>query len=78
MRVDICSREDYTTQAALFEAFAQVGAYPEDDFEMEVPLPTGFMRFRVGTEILTVFSDAWNVDLEGSDEVVKRVLAAMA
>ena len=78
MRVDICPREDYPTQAALLEAFAQIGAYSEDDFEIEVPLPTGLLRFRVGSEFLTVFVDSWNVDLEGSDELVKQVLAALA
>ena len=77
MRVDLCPREDLATQAALLEAFGQVGAYPEDDFELEVPLPTGLLRFRVGTEFLTVFVDAWAVDLEGPDELVQRVLAAM-
>lgn len=77
MRADICPREDYPTQAALLEAFAQIGAYPEDDFEMEVPLPTGLLRFRVGTEFLTVFVDTWSVDLEGSDELVKQVLAVL-
>ncbi len=78
MRVDICVREDYETQAALLQAFAQIGAFPEDDFELEVPLPTGLLHFRIGTEIFTVFADAWNVDLEGPDELVKLVLASMA
>ncbi|MCE9567888.1 MAG: hypothetical protein K8U57_38300 [Planctomycetes bacterium] len=78
MRVDICPREDYATQAALLEAFAQLGAFPEDEFDMEVPLPTGLLRFRMGIDIFTVFVDAWDIDLEGSDELVKRVLAAMA
>jgi len=78
MRVDICSRDDYATQAAFLEALAQVGACPEDEFDMEVPFPTGLLRFRVGAEIFTVFVDAWNVDLHGSDELVKRVLASMA
>lgn len=78
MNVDICPREDYATQTALLEAFAQLGAYPEDDFEMEVPLPVGLLRFRAGTEVFTVFVDAWQVDLQGSDELVKQVLALLA
>jgi hypothetical protein len=77
MRTDICPREDYATQTALLEALGQIGAFPDDDFELEVPLPTGLLRFRVGTEFLTVFSDAWAVDLEGPDELVRRVLDAM-
>jgi hypothetical protein len=78
MRTDICPREDHATQAALLGALACVGAYPDDDFDLEVPLPTGLLRFRAGAEFLTVFVDAWAVDLEGPDELVRRVLAAMA
>lgn len=77
MRTDICPRDDYQTQSRFLEALAAVGAYPDDDYELEVPLPTGLMRFRVGTDILTVLVDAWAVDLEGPDELVRRVLAHM-
>jgi hypothetical protein len=76
MRTDICAREDIETQTALLEALGSVGAAPEDDLP-DVPLPTGLLRFRTGHEILTVFSDTWGVDLEGSDELVKRVVAEM-
>jgi hypothetical protein len=78
MHITICLRDDYATQAKLLQAFAVIGAYPEDEFDMEVPLPTGFLRFRVGTELFEVFSDAWVVDLQGSDELVKRMLAVLA
>ncbi len=78
MRTDVCPRDDYDTQAKLLEAFAAVGAYPDDDYELEVPLPTGLLRFRAGTEFLTVFVDPWAVDLEGPDELVKRVLAELS
>ena len=78
MRADICVREDYPAQAALLEAFAQIGAFPDEDFELEVPLPMGLLSFRVGTDILTVFVDAWGVDLEGPDALVQRVLAILA
>jgi hypothetical protein len=77
MRVDVCPREDYATQAALLEALATAGAHPDDDFDLEVPLPTGLLRFRAGAETLTVFADAWAVDLEGPDALVCRVLENM-
>ena len=76
MRTDICAREDNEAQTALLEALASVGASPEDDLP-DVPLPTGLLRFRAGHEVLTVFSDAWGVDLEGPDELVKHVVAEM-
>jgi hypothetical protein len=77
VRTDICAREDGATQTALLEALAAVGAVPEDDSLQEVPFPTGLSRFRVGVEGLTVFVDAWLVDLEGPDELVRRVLAEL-
>jgi hypothetical protein len=77
VRVDVCPREDYATQAALLEALAAAGAHPDDDFDLEVPLPTGLLRFRAGTDILTVLADAWAVDLEGPDGLVRRVLEGM-
>ena len=76
MRTDICAREDIEAQTALLVALGSVGASPEDDLP-DVPLPTGLLRFRAGHEVLTVFSDAWGVDLEGPDELVKHVVAEM-
>jgi hypothetical protein len=31
-------------------------------------------RLRIGDEELSVFSDAWSLDIEGSDSLVQRVL----
>lgn len=73
MRIDVCAREDYDTQTRLLEAFSRLGVFPDDDYELGVPLPTGLLRFRSGMELLTVFVDAWGVDLEGPDDLVRRV-----
>jgi hypothetical protein len=77
MRIDVCARDDYATQGAFLEALARVGAYPDEDFDLEVPLPSGFLQFRAGTEFLTVFADAWGVNLDGPDALVQRVLAEL-
>ena len=74
MRIDICAREDEVTQLTLLEVLTSIGAFSEDDSPLEVPFSTGLHRFRVGFEMLTVFVDTWIVDLEGPDELVKRVL----
>lgn len=74
MRTDVCVREDEATQTALLEALSSIGAAPEDDSALELPFPTGLSRFRVGFETLTVFVDAWAVDLGGPDELVDQVL----
>ncbi len=78
MRTDICPREDEATQAALFAALAELGASSDDDSPLEVPFSTGLHRFRAGFETLTVFVDAWLVDLEGPDELVRRVLQQLS
>lgn len=78
MRADICAREDFEAQTALLEALGTVGATPVDDVALDVPLPTGLLRFRTGDSALTIFGDAWGIDLEGPDDLVRRVLAAMA
>ena len=75
MRIDICANDDHETAAALLSALAAVGAVPEDaDFDDELPLGAGLHKFRAaGGELLTVYADAWGVDLEGPDELVTRV-----
>jgi hypothetical protein len=78
MRADICAREDVVTQTALLGALAAVGAGAEGDGGQYVPFPTGLSRFHVGFETLTVFADAWLVDLEGPDHLVRQVLQLMA
>ena len=77
MRIDICAREDVDTQAALLEALGEIGAMPEDDVSLEVPLPVGLHRFTSPDGPVTVFVDAWGVDLEGPDDLVRRVQAKM-
>jgi hypothetical protein len=76
-RVDICDREDHETAARLLEVIAELGGRAEDDAD-ELTVGTGLQRFRVGQDELTVFADAWGVDLAGPDEVVQRVLAGLA
>jgi hypothetical protein len=77
MRTDICAREDHDTQVDLLDALAAIGASPDDDAP-EVPFPTGLHRFHVGHQAMTVFVDTWLVDLEGPDELVRRVIEFMS
>jgi hypothetical protein len=77
MRTDICAREDVDTQAALLEALGSVGAAPDDDVSLEVPLPVGLHRFTSADGPVTVLVDAWGVDLEGPDDLVRRVQASL-
>ena len=81
MRVDICATEDDDTQAALLSALAAVGAVyeaPDALDSPDSPFGVGLHPFRTaGGERLTVYADAWGVDLEGPDELVNRVLAIL-
>lgn len=80
MRVDVCTTEDADTQAALLAALGEVGATPDDPDRAEYEgFGSGLHRFRTAAgEVLTVYADAWGVDLEGPDAVVNRVLAILA
>ena len=71
MRVEICASDDYDTRDRLLAALAEIGAAGEGDGE---PLGVGLNRFRAGFDTLTVFIDAWLIDLDGPDEVVRRVV----
>jgi hypothetical protein len=71
MRADICASDDYDTRERLLTALSEIGASSENDGDS---LGIGLHRFRVGFETLTVFIDAWTVDLEGPDALVQQVL----
>jgi hypothetical protein len=79
MRVDVCAREDYDTLAALLAALEVVGARPVEPDADGAELGAGLHRFRTADgRPLTVFVDAWGVDLEGPDELVNRVTEHLA
>ena len=71
MRIDICASDDYATRERLVVALVELGAAPDDDGDA---LGVGLYRFRVGFDTLTVFIDAWQVDIEGPDALVQQVL----
>ncbi len=71
MRADICASDDYDTRERLLAALAAVGAAREGEWDA---LGVGLHHFRVGADTLSVFIDAWAVDLEGPDQLVRQVL----
>jgi hypothetical protein len=77
MRVDICESQAHETVAALLNALAAIGAQydaGESLDPMDGSLGVGLHRFRLGSRVLTVFVDAWGVDLEGPDDLANQVL----
>lgn len=71
MRADICASDDYAARDRLVGALIALGGQHEGDGEA---LGVGLHRFRLPTGALTVFIDAWCVDLDGPDELVRQVL----
>ncbi len=75
MRVDICDSDDHEMRNRLLAALHRIGAAAE---EGDLDFGVGLNRFRLDGEGLTVFMDAWGIDLAGPDGPVRRVLDAMA
>jgi hypothetical protein len=76
-RVDLCHSEDDDTKARLLEVIAELGGRSTHDRD-DAGLGAGVNRFVVGSDELTVYIDAWGVDLAGPDGLVRKVLATMA
>ena len=71
MRADICASDDYDTRDRLLAALGELGGAPDGDSEA---LGVGLHRFRFPAGELSVFIDAWSVDIEGPDALVRQVL----
>ena len=77
-RTDLCSADDHDTQAKLVEALRDLGFVADDTWHDDPALGVGLTHYRLGSAELTVFKDAWIVDLAGPEELVNRVLAVMS
>jgi hypothetical protein len=77
VRADVCSADDFDTQARLVEALRDLGFVADDTWHDELNLGVGVTRYRLGEQQLTVFKDAWLVDVAGPQELVEQVLAAL-
>jgi hypothetical protein len=77
LRADISAADDHDTQAKLVESLRALGFVADDTWHDDPTFGIGVTRYRLGEAELTVFKDAWVVDVAGPDELVNRVLAAM-
>lgn len=78
LRTDICASDDHDAQARLQAVLRELGVVADDTWHDEPGFGTGLTRYRLGGEELTVYKDAWAVDLAGPEELVNRVLAALS
>lgn len=71
-RIDVCASDDHDAIARLQAVLGELG-WVADDTWHDSPLGVGLTRFRRGADELTVFRDAWLVDVAGSDAAVNEV-----
>ncbi len=75
MRIDLCASDDHETTSRLVKAIASVGGRVEGEDEF---MGVGLHRFLCPGGEVSVFVDAWSVDLAGPDELVRQILAALS
>jgi hypothetical protein len=73
-RVDICASDDFETIALLTGAIRELGGKAEGG---DGSVGVGLHRYRFPDGELTVFVDAWSVDIAGPGGLVDRVIAAL-
>jgi hypothetical protein len=76
-RVDICASDDEESIVRFQSVLTELGGVADDNWH-DTPLGIGLQRFRFGSDEVTVFRDAWVVDVAGPDALVHRILAALA
>lgn len=76
-RADVCAADDYECLDRLRAALAELGGVADDNWH-DTPLGVGLTRFRFGERELTVFKDAWLVDIAGPADIVDDILAALS
>jgi hypothetical protein len=71
MRADICDSDDDAAVERFRNALRRIGA---ELSEKGWALGVDVYRVSIDGEELTIFSDAWSIDIEGPPHVVERVL----
>jgi len=69
-RRDICEGSDAASIAALRTALDREGAIL---LAKEWAIGVDLYTFKIGSERVSIFIDAWSCDMEGSQEVVDRI-----
>jgi hypothetical protein len=75
MRADICDSNDEAAVARFRDALRRLGAQLD---EKGWAIGVDLYRLKIGDEQLSVFSDEWSLDIEGSEDLVQRVLREYA
>jgi len=76
-RADICSADDFDTQAKLVAALRDLGFVADDTWHDDPIFGVGLTRYRLGDRELTAFKDAWTLDVAGPQDLVEAVLRGL-
>lgn len=77
-RIEYCAAENFDAIEQLLSAIARLGGtYSDADEDAGPGIGVGLNRFRIDGEEVTVYCDAWVVDLVGTDRTVERILVAL-
>lgn len=75
-RAEICASDDYDAIDRLQVVLRELGIVADDTWH-DSPLGVGLQKFRRSGDELTVFRDAWIVDIAGPDALVREVVERM-
>ena len=75
-RADICASDDYESIDRLQAVLAELGGLADDCWH-DSPIGVGLTRFRFGRDELTVYRDAWALDIAGPEPLVRDILTAL-
>jgi hypothetical protein len=71
MRVDICDPSDEAAVARFESRLRQLGA---TSVGKSWAIGVDVLELQIGQEVLTVYSDAWSIDVEGPEHLVQMVV----
>ena len=78
IREDVCRADDYATQERLIGILRSMAFVADDTWHDELNFGLGVSRYRKEEIELTLFRDAWMVDIAGPTEIVHEVLEHLA
>jgi len=71
MHASVCDPNDASAVARFRRTLDSLGARLDDK---GWAIGVDVYHLKIGNEDLTVFSDTWSLDMEGSDDLVQRIL----
>jgi hypothetical protein len=74
MRADICNPDDEIAVERFKDVLKQLGATLN---AKSWGLGVDVLHLQINNSELTVFSDAWSIDIEGSEELVGQILVLL-